>query len=252
MQAFLEEKVAEYNQPHFILHDPVSIPHQFNTLQDIEIAGLWTAILSWGQRPVILNKAKELMTLLGPSPYQYIVEHTEEQRQQFCNFKHRTFTYDDSLSMLHVLQRYYRQHNSLEEIFAGGIEQGLIKLNKLFAEDPTLPRRSQKHFSTPARQAACKRLNMFLRWMVRKDDNGVDFGLWQEINPAELLIPLDLHVGRIARKLNILTRPKDDWKAVLELTNASKKFDPIDPVKYDFALFSLGINKEQLEIINPF
>ena len=216
----------QFNHTGFIAQDPISIPHQYTLLQDIEIAGLWTAVLSWGQRPVILSKAAELMALMAPSPYQFIMQHTEEQRESFINFRHRTFNFDDSLAFLHVLQQYYRQHQSLESLFSQGIEQGLHKLHSLWADDPLIQRRSLKHISTPYRKAACKRINMFLRWMVRQDASGVDFGVWKNINPAALYIPLDLHVGRIARGLGLLQRRQDDWQAVCELTAQLRRLDP--------------------------
>ena len=248
LKDFLEKKVETYNRPEFISKDPISIPHQFSTLQDIEIVGFWIAMLSWGQRKTILAKGAELINLMDGQPYNFILNHQEKDRQRFEHFKHRTFNYTDSLYFLSFFQNYYRQENSLEKAFvshltpnAPSIKPALIGFHNTFFALDYAPQRTRKHVATPARKSRCKRLNMFLRWMVRNDQNGVDFGLWRRIQPSQLMMPLDLHVERVARRFGLLQRKQTDWLAVEELTNALRAFDPIDPVKYDFALFGMSI-----------
>lgn len=236
-----------YNSRDFIENDPVSIPHQYSIPQDIEIAAFWVAMLSWGQRVTIINKARELMNLMDNAPYDFIVNHGERDRRAFLAFKHRTFQPDDTIYFLHFLQRFYKEHSSLEEAFcfkiANNVRESLIHFHNLFFNDPVAMQRTRKHVSTPARNSSCKRLNMFLRWMVRQDDKGVDFGLWRTIHPSQLMIPLDVHVFKVARQLGLLKRDRSDWQAVEELTSVLAQFDASDPVKYDFALFSLGLDQ---------
>lgn len=248
LKSFLDSKVASYNQPAFIEDDPILIPHQFSRLQDIEIMGFWTAMLAWGKRKTIINKAKELIQLMDGTPYDFIVNHQEKDRKRFLPFKHRTFQTTDTLYFLSFFQWYYRQHATLETAFSQFMssevehtESALKGFHQLFFSLPDAPNRTRKHIATPARKSSCKRLNMFLRWMVRKDEKGVDFGCWTEIKPSQLLIPLDVHVDRIARKLNLIERKQRDWLTVLELTQNLRQFDKDDPVKYDFALFGLGV-----------
>jgi uncharacterized protein (TIGR02757 family) len=248
LKEFLDEKAALYNQSSFIEADPISIPHQFSQIQDVEIMGFWTAMLAWGQRKTIINKSKELIQLMDGAPYDFIINHQESDRKAFLNFKHRTFQVTDTLYFLSFFQDYYQKHHSLETAFSQFISPtdtdvaaGLKGFHELFFALPDAPKRTRKHVATPIRKSTCKRLNMFLRWMVRQDDNGVDFGLWKQIKPAQLLIPLDVHVDKVARKLNLLERKQTDWKTVQELTERLRKFDANDPVKYDFALFGLGV-----------
>ena len=227
---------------------PFPIPHQFKKKQDIEIIGFWTAILSWGQRVTIINKANELIQLMDGQPYYFIMNHRENDREHFSGFKHRTFQYTDTLYFLEFFQRFYTNHESLEQAFISGNKKNNIEncLNHFYGQFfglPEIPNRTRKHVACPARKSSCKRLNMFLRWMVRKDDKGVDFGIWNRLNPSKLMIPLDIHVGRVARNLGLLTRKQNDWKAVVELTEKLREFDPKDPVKYDYALFTMGLNK---------
>lgn len=245
---FLDKNVEQYNQRSFIANDPICIPHKFTKRQDIEIMGFWVAMLAWGQRKTIINKANELIRLMDGAPHNFIVCHEEEEREKFLTFKHRTFQATDTLYFLEFLQQYYRQHDSLENAFSRFItkadtttENALIGFHNLFFSLEHAPQRTRKHLSTPARKSACKRLNMFLRWMVRQDDRGVDFGLWNNIDPAQLLMPLDVHVDRVGRRLGLITRKQTDWKTVLELTNNLRQFDRNDPVKYDFALFGMGV-----------
>lgn len=244
----LEEYSEKFNHPSFIKDDPISIPHQYIKLQDIEISGLWTAILSWGQRKTIINKARELMKLMGDQPHEFILNHTEKDRRSFLDFKHRTFNATDTLYFLDFFQRYYRENSSLEALFSSNISKkdkntsnGLISFHDEFFHADYAPERTRKHIATPRRNSSCKRLNMFLRWMVRQDQKGVDFGIWKNISTSQLLIPLDVHVDRIARSMGLLERKQTDFKAVLELTDNLKILDPDDPVKYDFALFGLGV-----------
>jgi len=248
LKAFLDDCVERYNKPDFVEHDPILIPHRFSKLQDIEIAGFWVAMLAWGQRKTIINKSNELMQLMDNAPHDFIINHQEKDRKAFLDFKHRTFQATDTLYFLEFLQTYYQEHHSLETAFSRHLtkkdphtEKALIGFQQSFFALPHAPKRTQKHIATPARHSSCKRLNMFLRWMVRKDKKGVDFGLWETIKPAQLLMPLDVHVERVGRKLGLLHRKQRDWKAVLELTENLKKFDPKDPVKYDFALFGSGV-----------
>lgn len=250
LREFLDQKVEEYNRPGFIELDPVRIPHQFSKKQDIEITAFWTSILAWGQRVTIINKANELFDLMDNAPFDFILNHRESDREKFANFKHRTFNFTDTLYFLEFLQNHYKNYNSLEEAFLpngefSDIETSLIHFRSYFFDHPFAPDRTQKHIASPARKSTCKRLNMFLRWMVRKDDKGVDFGIWNRIQPSDLMMPLDVHVERHSRNLGLLKRKQRDWQAVTELTSNLRKFDPIDPVKYDFALFGMGVDKDQ-------
>ena len=248
LQAFLDDCYHKFNIPSFIENDPISIPHRFSKLQDIEITAFWTAILAWGQRKTIINSATKLFDLMDNAPHDFIVNHLESDRRRFLNFKHRTFQPTDTLYFLEFLQHYYKNNSSLESAFAQhltettpSVSEALIGFNYEFFSLKDCPTRTKKHIATPKSKSTCKRLCMFLRWMVRQDQRGVDFGLWQNIKPAQLLMPLDVHVERHARRLGLLTRPQTDWQAVLELTDAVRQFDANDPVKYDFALFGLGV-----------
>ncbi len=248
IKKLLDEGVERYNEPAFIAQDPISVPHRFSRLQDIEIAAFWAAILAWGQRKTIINNANKLMDLMDGAPHDFILNHEEKDRARFLEFKHRTFLATDTLYFLEFFQHYYRQHASLEDAFARHLSPedehtgpALAGFHESFFALPYAPERTRKHIATPARKSTCKRLNMFLRWMVRKDENGVDFGLWKSIRPAQLLMPLDVHVERVARRLGLLVRKQTDWLAVLELTQRLRAYDAEDPVKYDFALFGMGV-----------
>jgi uncharacterized protein (TIGR02757 family) len=246
LKDFLETHVSRINTADFIANDPISIPKEYSKLQDIEISAFWTAMLSWGQRVTIINKCNELFKLMDNAPYDFIKNHEEKDRRRFSDFKHRTFQYTDTLYFLEFLNWYYNSNDSLEDAFLNGddTESRLTNFNQLFFGLENSPKRTQKHIASPAKNSTCKRLNMFLRWMVRKDDSSVDFGLWNKFSTANLMIPLDVHVERVARKLGLLKRKQRDWKSVVELTNNLKKFDPTDPIKYDYALFGLGIQGE--------
>ncbi len=248
MAEMLEAAFRNYNTADFIADDPVSIPHRFSRLQDREIIGFWAATLAWGQRKTIIQSARRLVELMDNAPYDFMLNHTEQDRAIFLDFKHRTFQATDTLWFLEFFQQYYRKNNSLEGAFARHLlpgdvttERALTGFHRDFFDSADAPERTRKHVATPERGSTCKRLNMFLRWMVRRDEAGVDFGLWQQISPAQLLIPLDVHVERVARRLGLLNRPQADWRAVLELTENLRAFDPNDPVKYDYALFGMGV-----------
>lgn len=251
LKTFLDQKYEQYNQPGFIEHDPVSIPHAYSKKQDIEITGFWAAVLAWGQRVTIINKCKELFAMMDDAPHDFILNHSEDDLKVFERFKHRTFNATDTLYFIEFLKQFYQEHESLEEAFfqhrdpaATTVETGLKGFHDLFFELPDAPQRTRKHIATPARKSACKRLNMFLRWMVRKDDRGVDFGIWNQIKPSQLVCPCDLHVDRVARKLGLIQRKQTDWLTALQLTDALRELDPADPVKYDFALFGLGVEEK--------
>ncbi|GAB3694885.1 TIGR02757 family protein [Spirosoma flavus] len=247
---FLDAKADQYNRPSFIERDPISIPHRFSRKQDIEIMGFWAAVLAWGQRPVILRKTSELVDLMDGTPYDFIRHHEESDLKRFLAFKHRTFNATDALYFLHFFRHYYQEHESLEDAFlpdttSDTVEASLITFHDRFCGlTDFFPERTRKHIATPARNATCKRLLMFLRWMVRSDDRGVDFGLWTRLKPSQLVIPIDVHVNRVSRQLGLLTRPQTDWKAAIELTKTLRQFDSADPVRYDFALFGLGVEGE--------
>ncbi len=248
LKEILDEAYERYNQPDFIENDPICIPHQFSKQQDIEIMGFWAAVLAWGQRKTIINKCKELIQWMDGSPHDFILHHQEEDLKPFLQFKHRTFNATDALYFIHFFKHHYQRFDSLEEAFvlnfdasAEHTEKALSHFHQYFFSLEDYPERTRKHIATPARNSACKRINMFLRWMVRQDQKGVDFGLWKKINPAQLVCPCDVHVERVARKLQLITRKPTDWKTALELTQNLKLLDPQDPVKYDFALFGLGV-----------
>lgn len=248
IKAFLDQKVAQYNRPAFIPKDPISIPHSYSLKQDIEIMGFFAAILAWGQRTTIINKCRELGERMDNAPYQFITQSNESDLQALLGFKHRTFNDTDLLYCIDFMKRHFAKYDSLEDAFVPGekatAEAALIHFREYFFNTPYAPQRTRKHIASPLQKSACKRLNMYLRWMVRCDDKGVDFGLWKKISPADLICPLDLHVDRTARHFGLLSRTQTDWLSALELTEHLKGFDPNDPVKYDFALF--GISEEGL------
>ncbi len=247
VQALLDQKVRQYNRADFIPNDPIAIPHRFTQQADIEIAGFFAAIFAWGNRTTILNKSSELLQLMDQAPHQFITQHREKDLKKFLAFKHRTFQSTDLLYFIHFLHHHYRMHSSLESAFdldASNMESRLIAFHDYFFSLPDSPERTRKHVASPLRGSTCKRLNMFLRWMVRRDKMGVDFGIWKTIKPSELICPVDVHVSRVARKLGLIERKQTDWGTAIELTEALRSFDRKDPVKYDFALFSLGVNEK--------
>lgn len=243
LKDFLDSKVDAYNQPSFISTDPISIPHLFTQKQDIEIAGFFAAIFSWGNRTTIIQKSKELMELMDNAPYQFCLHHKEEDLKKLLHFKHRTFNTTDLLYFIEFFRFHYSKHVSLQTAFTvhgDTIEKMLIGFHSYFFALEDAPDRTKKHISTPYKKSTCKRLNMFLRWMVRNDNKGVDFGIWENISPSILICPIDIHVARVARRFGLLKRKQTDWLAAIELTERLKSFDDKDPVKYDFALFTLG------------
>jgi len=251
LKQFLDNKVNLYNTPGFIKNDPIQIPHRFSKLQDIEIMAFWTAMLSWGNRTTIINKCTELSSLMDGAPHDFVVNHQSKDLERFKDFKHRTFNLTDTLYFLSFFKHYYKKHDSLEIAFSSAIEsaddnvaKGLIHFHELFFNLENAPERTKKHVATPLRKSTCKRICMFLRWMVRNDKKGVDFGLWQSIKMSQLFCPLDVHVERVARKLNLIQRKQRDWLTTIELTEALRHFDKHDPVKYDFALFGLGVEEK--------
>ncbi|MEK6450466.1 MULTISPECIES: TIGR02757 family protein [unclassified Myroides] len=242
LKEFLDEKVILYNNPDFITDDPVQIPHLYSLKEDIEIAGFLSATIAWGNRKMIIKNAHKMMDLMGNSPYDFVLNHSESNLENLHDFVHRTFNGVDFMTFVKSLQNIYTNHGGLEAIFATdeySVQQRISKFKKVFFEIEH-PSRTEKHISDPLKGSAAKRINMYLRWMVRQDNAGVDLGIWKSISPSELSCPLDVHSGNMARKLGILTRKQNDGKALLELDTALRDFDPTDPVKYDFALFGLG------------
>ncbi len=245
LKDFLDEKVSLYNNPKFIESDPIQIPHTFSQMEDIEISGFLIATIAWGNRKSIIKNGQRLLELMGGSPYEFIMEFSAKEHSHLSNFVHRTFNGEDLVYFILALQNIYKNHGGLESIFTRevnrtSVQQGIHHFKNIFFELPHLVR-TEKHISDPMKNSAAKRLNMFLRWMVRNDTAGVDFGIWKGISPALLSCPLDVHSGNVARKLGLLKRRQNDSKAVLELDATLRKFDPQDPVKYDFALFGLGV-----------
>lgn len=250
IKKYLDQQCERYNNQSFIDNDPISIPHQFNKKQDIEIAGFFAATFAWGQRKTIINKCQDLLRRMDMSPYDFICRHSDADLKKLIGFKHRTFNDSDLLYFISFLQQHYTHHISLEDAFTDSfslqernVESALNRFHSYFFSLDNIMHRTRKHVASPAQKSACKRLNMFLRWMVRKDANGVDFGLWKKIEIRQLVCPLDVHSGRVARQLGLLHRKANDWQAAIELTESLKAFDPNDPVKYDYALFGIGVNK---------
>jgi uncharacterized protein (TIGR02757 family) len=256
LKKVLDGKVDYYNQPSFIPNDPICIPHLFTKQQDIEIAAFFAAIFAWGNRTTIINKSKELMQLMQMKPHEFVLHHSTTDLKKLKGFKHRTFTAEDLYHLIEFLHLHYTKHDTLETAFfpphllergLGGevVEEGLNHFKNYCFSIEHL-KRTEKHVSSPLQKSSCKRLNMFLRWMVRKDNKGVDFGIWKNIQPKDLVCPLDVHVSRVARQLGLLKRKQDDWEAAVELTHNLRSFDKSDPVKYDFALFSMGVIENKI------
>jgi uncharacterized protein (TIGR02757 family) len=245
LKDFLDEKVLLYNNPNFIESDPIQIPHLFSLKEDIEIAGFLSATIAWGNRKMIINNAKKLMDIMGNSPYDFVMEHEEHHLENLEHFVHRTFNGQDLKTFIKALQHIYNNHGGLESAFAKNqhsfsMQESISEFKKIFFEIEHL-QRTTKHVSDPSNGSAAKRINMFLRWMVRQDNKGVDFGIWKSIAPSQLSCPLDVHSGNVGRKLGLLSRKQNDGKALFELDTNLRKLDDTDPVKYDFALFGLGV-----------
>ena len=243
LKEFLDEKYNQYNTPQFIETDPIQIPHRFTKKEDIEISALLTATIAWGNRKMIIRNADRIVRLLDNEPYDFVVNASDNEIESLSNFVHRTFNIADLQFFIKSLRNIYTKHDGLEAIFSKyptDIPKTLVNFREIFFEIP-FPERTSRHVSNVAKNSAAKRLNMFLMWMVRKDNRGVHFGIWKKIKPSVLFLPLDVHTGNVGRKLALLTRKQNDWKAVAEITKNLRKFDVVDPVKYDFALFGLGI-----------
>ncbi|GER59256.1 TIGR02757 family protein [Patiriisocius marinus] len=244
LKEFLDEKAALYNSTSFIETDPIQIPHNYTLKEDIEISGFLIATIAWGNRKSIINNGGKLLDIMGNSPLDFVMEYRDNNRSLVNGFVHRTFNENDLDYFFKSLQNLYTNHKGMEAIFRNNatsksLQPAISEFKKIFFELPH-ESRTQKHVSDPLKNSAAKRINMFLRWMIRNDANGVDFGIWKSISPSILSCPLDVHSGGIARKLGILKRKQNDGKALAELDTQLRKFDPIDPVKYDFALFGLG------------
>ena len=244
LKEFLDEKATLYENSDFTESDPIQIPHQFSLKEDIEIAGFLSAMIAWGNRKMIINNATKMMDLMGNSPYDFVLNHTEDDLAKFEGFVHRTFNAEDFKFFVKSLKNIYQNHDGLETVLqnkaSDNYQLAIHNFKKIFFEIPHL-QRTEKHISDPVKGSAAKRINMFLRWMVRDSKKGVDFGIWKTHHPANLHCPLDVHTGNIARKLGILKRKQNDWKAIQELDKTLREFDKKDPVKYDFALFGLGV-----------
>ena len=250
LKKFLDKKVIEFNNPSFIKDDPVCIPHLFSRKQDIEIAGFFAAIFAWGNRITIINKCKLLLQIMDNAPYDFCLHHKDEDLKRVEKFCHRTFNDTDLLYFISFFKFHYSKHASLESAFFNNktikqfdnvVEVSLNYFYQYFFSLEDVPARTKKHIASPAKHSSCKRLNMYLRWMVRNDNKGVDFGIWKKIDQSHLICPIDVHLTRVARHFNLLKRKNVDWQAAIELTDELRKFDKLDPVKYDFALFGLGV-----------
>lgn len=250
IKAFLEEKVRQYNNPNFIELDPISVPHRYSQKEDIEIAGFLVATISWGNRKIIVKNGHRMLDLLGDSPYDFVMSHNKQQLERLEGFVHRTFNYNDFKYFIKALRNLYVNHGGMENVFnlyanTDSLQPAIHQFKRIFFEIPH-PARMTKHIGDPLERSAAKKMNMLLRWLIRKDNKGVDFGLWKSINASQLSCPLDVHSGNIARKLGLLKRTQNDALAVEQLDNSLRILDKEDPVKYDFALFGLGISGELL------
>lgn len=242
----LNEAYERYAQPAFIEADPIHIPRAFADRRDAELIGFYTATIAWGQRKTIIANARELVRLLDEAPHDFVTNASEAELERLARFVHRTFNGTDLLHFIRASRHVLGTYGDLEQTFLengqlGTMAEGIARFKRRFFEIPH-PARTQKHVADPAKGSNAKRINMYLRWMVRPNDRGVDLGLWKRITPAQLMVPLDVHTGRVGRAMGLLQRPQDDWKAVEELTAALRKFDPLDPVKYDIALFGMGVS----------
>ncbi len=247
LKEFLEEKYLEYNNKTFVEFDPIKIPHYFTKKEDIEISAFLTSIISWGNRKMIIKNAKDLMNKMDSSPYDFIINSNQKDIESI-DFCHRTFNSIDLHFFIKSLKNIYKNHEGLEKIFSFNYDDKWLFKNIQYLKEIFFsidhPIRTKKHISDPSKGSACKRINMFLRWMVRKDTHGIDFGIWSQISPSKLSCPLDTHTNRIGRKLGLIKRKQNDIKTLKELDLKLRKFDEKDPVKYDYALFSIGINDD--------
>lgn len=248
MRDYLDQKAAQYNRPDFIPFDPISIPHSFSKKEDVEISAFLAATISWGNRKSIVTNANRMMDMMGREPYEFVINHSASDLRTLKSFVHRTFNGEDFIGFIKCLQHVYAHHKGLEHLFYQGFKQGDADVAISFFREKFFEGkhadRTEKHVSNPLAGSSAKRLNMYLRWMVRNDKAGVDFGIWKKIKPAKLSLPLDVHTGNVGRALGLLSRTQNDWKAVAEIDTALRLLDPIDPVKYDFALFGIGVSGE--------
>jgi len=253
IKQLLDQKVKQYNHIDFIEKDPISIPHLYTKQQDIEIAAFFAAIFAWGNRTTIIQKSKELLERMDNAPFEYCTQHQVKDLKKLIGFAHRTFNDRDLLYCIAFFKHHYANQKSLETAFfmdqhsgkkIKTVAAGLVNFKNYFFSLEDAPYRTKKHIASPENGSTCKRLNMFLRWMVRKDQHGVDFGLWKAVSPADLIIPIDVHVARVSRSFGLISRPQIDWLTALELTEYCRTLDARDPVKYDFALFSLGVTEK--------
>ena len=245
LKVFLDQRVDLYNRSLFIGVDPISIPHRFTVREDIEIAGFLAATIAWGNRVAILRSADRMLAFMGSSPYDFVINHRDSDLKCIDGCIHRTYFAEDFIYFIEALRYIYTEKGGMEAVFAryqtaDSLQPAIHEFGKIFFELPHNPR-TRRHLSDPYKGSAAKRINMFLRWMVRSDDRGVDFGLWRSVSPSVLSCPLDVHSGNVARKLGLLNRKQSDAKAVSELDARLREMDPADPVKYDFALFGLGV-----------
>ena len=253
IKQLLDQKVKQYNHIDFIEKDPISIPHLFTKQQDIEIAAFFAAIFAWGNRATIIQKCKELLERMDNAPFEFCTQHQAKDLKKLAGFAHRTFNNIDLLYCMAFFKQHYTTQKSLETAFFKdlntgksfkSVEAGLINFKQYFFSLEDAPHRTKKHIASPENGSTCKRLNMLLRWMVRKDQHGVDFGIWKDISPSDLIIPIDVHVARVSRSFGLISRPQIDWLTAIELTDYCRTLDPRDPAKYDFALFSLGVTEK--------
>ncbi|MGC9151133.1 MAG: TIGR02757 family protein [Microbacter sp.] len=251
LKQFLDKRVDQYNRPEFIEQDPIQIPHRFRNKEDIEIAALLTSTIAWGNRNMIIQNAQRLMMLLENDPYRFVMHASENELKAFSRFAHRTFNGEDGQYFIASLRNLYSSYQGLEEVFAQGyakeqcIAGAIDYFRQQFLTMPH-PKHVEKHIANIRQHSGGKRLNLFLRWMIRKDDRQVDFGLWDRIPMSALMLPLDIHSGKAARKFGLLQRKQNDWQAVEEVTAQLRTFDPNDPVKYDFALFAVDLFEKEL------
>ena len=243
LKDLLEHKFNLYNTKNFISEDPISIPHTYSQKEDIEIISFLISIISWGNRKSIIKSGNKLTEILGSSPIDFIMRFKEKDLKKI-DFVHRTFNKFDLIYFLKSLKNIYENHDGLENVFSKNLNDEFMYNNihnfrKIFFL-LNHEKRTEKHISNPKKNSACKRINMFLRWMVR-NDGVVDFGIWKKIKPSMLSCPLDVHTANIGRKLNLISRKQNDLKTVLELDQKLRLFDKHDPVKYDYALFGMGV-----------
>ncbi len=250
LRLWAEEQRRRFHLPSFVERDPIQVPRSFQRLQDVEIAAFFTSLMAWGRRDLIIRSAKRLMERMDNAPFDFVRGYGAADWRQIEGFVHRTLQASDVLYMLRWLRLYYEQQESLQTAFSRhlstsdtDITQALVGFRKEFFSLPEAPKRTEKHLSSPEKGgSACKRLCMFLRWLVRVDtaEEGVDLGLWREISPRQLIMPLDVHVLRVANRLGLCGNLKPNWQSAQTLTARLREWSAADPLKYDFAFFGAG------------